>query len=35
MDDLKSLDMSYNELDEIPVKALKHLKQLDWANFHR
>lgn len=35
MEDLKSLDLSYNELDEMPVKALKALKSLDWANFHR
>ena len=33
--DLKSLDLSYNELDEIPARALKHLRALDWANFHR
>ncbi len=34
-EDLKSLDLSYNELDEMPVKAMKPLKVLDWANFHR
>ena len=34
-DDLKSLDLSYNDLDEIPVRALKTLKVLDWVNFHR
>jgi Leucine-rich repeat (LRR) protein len=33
--DLKSLDVSFNELDEIPVKALLSLTVLDWANFHR
>lgn len=34
-DDLKSLDLSYNELDEMPIGALSALKALDWANFHR
>lgn len=34
-EDLKSLDLSYNELDEMPVKAMNPLKVLDWANFHR
>lgn len=33
-DDLKSLDLSFNELDELPVRALKSLRVLDWANFH-
>lgn len=34
-DDLKSLDLSYNELDELPVRAMSQLQVLDWANFHR
>jgi len=34
-EDLKSLDLSYNQLDDVPVRALKKLKVLDWANFHR
>lgn len=34
-DDLKSLDLSYNELDEIPVGPLHTLRALIWANFHR
>lgn len=33
-DDLKSLDLSYNELDEIPVGPLHTLRALVWANFH-
>jgi hypothetical protein len=32
---LKSLDLSYNELDEIPFEALQPLTSLDWINFHR
>ena len=34
-DVLKSLDLSYNELDEIPFDALQPLTSLDWLNFHR
>lgn len=34
-EDLKSLDLSYNELNEIPVTPLKTLKALVWANFHK
>ncbi|XP_071442248.1 chaoptin-like [Hetaerina americana] len=33
-DALKSLDLSYNELDEIPFEALQSLRSLDWLNFH-
>jgi hypothetical protein len=32
---LKSLDLSYNELDEVPFVALQPLKSLDWLNLHR
>jgi len=32
---LKSLDLSYNELDEVPFEALQPLTSLDWLNFHR
>jgi hypothetical protein len=32
---LRSLDLSYNELDEVPFQALQSLKSLDWLNFHR
>jgi hypothetical protein len=32
---LKSLDLSYNELDEVPFEALQPLKSLDWLNLHR
>jgi hypothetical protein len=32
---LKSLDLSYNELDEVPFQALQPLKSLDWLNLHR
>jgi hypothetical protein len=32
---LKSLDLSYNELDEVPFAALQPLKTLDWLNLHR
>jgi Leucine-rich repeat (LRR) protein len=32
---LRSLDLSYNELDEVPFHALKSLTSLDWLNFHR
>ena len=34
-EDLKSLDLSYNELDEMPATAMSQLKMLDWADFHR
>ncbi|PSN46305.1 hypothetical protein C0J52_18602 [Blattella germanica] len=33
-DVLKSLDLSYNELDEVPFEALRPLRSLDWINFH-
>jgi Ran GTPase-activating protein (RanGAP) involved in mRNA processing and transport len=32
---LKSLDLSYNALTEIPLAALARLKALDWLNLHR
>jgi hypothetical protein len=32
---LKSLDLSDNELDEVPFEALQPLMTLDWLNFHR
>ncbi|XP_069684863.1 chaoptin [Periplaneta americana] len=33
-DVLKSLDLSYNELGEVPFEALQPLRSLDWLNFH-
>ncbi|XP_065558933.1 chaoptin-like isoform X2 [Artemia franciscana] len=33
-DDLATLDLSYNEIDELPIKALKSLSSLSWVNFH-
>ncbi|GLH08937.1 Uncharacterized protein GBIM_14093 [Gryllus bimaculatus] len=33
-DALKSLDLSYNELDHVPFDALRPLKGLDWLNLH-
>lgn len=32
---LRSLDLSYNELDEVPFEALHSIKELDWLNLHR
>uniref|UniRef100_A0A8D8QA40 Chaoptin n=1 Tax=Cacopsylla melanoneura TaxID=428564 RepID=A0A8D8QA40_9HEMI len=31
---LRYLDLSYNQLDEIPSEALQALKTLDWLNLH-
>ncbi|XP_066588883.1 chaoptin-like isoform X2 [Prorops nasuta] len=31
---LRSLDLSYNTLEEIPFKALEDLKRLNWLNLH-
>ncbi|XP_022902099.1 chaoptin-like [Onthophagus taurus] len=31
---LKSLDLSYNELDAVPFQALKELRNLQWINLH-
>ncbi|XP_049854700.1 chaoptin-like [Schistocerca gregaria] len=31
---LKSVDLSYNELDEVPFEALQSLENLDWLNLH-
>ncbi|XP_075216826.1 chaoptin [Lycorma delicatula] len=32
---LRALDLSFNELEEIPLEALLSLKKLDWLNLHR
>ncbi|KAF4518519.1 hypothetical protein B566_EDAN004263 [Ephemera danica] len=32
-DALRSLDLSYNELFQIPFEALRHVRSLDWINF--
>ena len=32
---LKSLDLSYNSLTEVPLAALARLSALDWLNLHR
>lgn len=32
---LRSLDLSYNELEQIPIAALCSLKALNWLNLHR
>ncbi|XP_044591646.1 chaoptin isoform X2 [Cotesia glomerata] len=31
---LRSLDLSYNSLEEMPFKALRGLKKLNWLNMH-
>ncbi|XP_034247852.1 leucine-rich repeat and transmembrane domain-containing protein 2-like [Thrips palmi] len=33
-DDLRSLDLSYNLLDEVPLHAMEKLVNLDWFNLH-
>lgn len=33
-DSLRSLDLSYNALEEVPFKALYNLKKLNWLNMH-
>ncbi|XP_014213933.1 chaoptin-like isoform X2 [Copidosoma floridanum] len=33
-DSLRSLDLSYNSLEEIPLAALRSLKKLNWLNMH-
>ncbi|XP_046988101.1 chaoptin-like [Schistocerca americana] len=33
-DTLRSLDLSYNQLDEVPFEALQLLSGLDWLNLH-
>lgn len=32
---LRSLDLSYNSLEEIPFKTLGSLRKLNWLNMHR
>ncbi|CAH1401541.1 unnamed protein product [Nezara viridula] len=31
---LRSLDLSYNKLEDIPVEALRHIRGLEWLNLH-
>ncbi|XP_063217061.1 chaoptin-like [Bacillus rossius redtenbacheri] len=31
---LKSLDLSYNQLSEVPFESLQHLQALDWLSLH-
>ncbi|XP_066905092.1 chaoptin [Halyomorpha halys] len=31
---LRSLDLSYNKLEDIPVEALRHIHGLEWLNLH-
>ena len=31
---LRSLDLSYNQLTELPVNSLSRTKALDWLNLH-
>ena len=31
---LRSLDLSYNWLTELPIQPLSRAKQLDWLNLH-
>ncbi|XP_065338557.1 chaoptin [Cloeon dipterum] len=32
-DAIRSLDLSYNELDQVPFEALRPVRSLDWINF--
>jgi len=32
---LRSLDLSYNSLEDVPFKAFRDLKKLNWLNMHR
>ena len=32
---LKSLDLSYNSLTEVPLASLARMSALDWLNLHR
>ncbi|KAJ8874122.1 hypothetical protein PR048_024963 [Dryococelus australis] len=31
---IMSLDLSYNELDEVPFESLQYVRRLDWLNLH-
>ncbi|XP_073983632.1 uncharacterized protein isoform X2 [Rhodnius prolixus] len=31
---LRSLDLSYNKLETVPLEALRHLRTLEWLNLH-
>ncbi|XP_076280949.1 uncharacterized protein LOC143209346 isoform X1 [Lasioglossum baleicum] len=33
-DSLRSLDLSYNALEDVPFKAFRELRKLDWLNMH-
>ncbi|XP_032675898.1 chaoptin-like isoform X1 [Odontomachus brunneus] len=33
-DSLRSLDLSYNSLEDVPFKAFRDLKKLNWLNMH-
>lgn len=34
-DSLRSLDLSYNSLEDVPFKVFRDLKKLNWLNMHR
>lgn len=31
---LRALDLSYNQLDKVPLKSFSNIKSLDWLNLH-
>lgn len=31
---LRALDLSYNQLDKVPLKSLSSITNLDWLNLH-
>lgn len=31
---LRALDLSYNQLDKVPLKSFSNIKNLDWLNLH-
>lgn len=35
VDSLRSLDLSYNALDDVPFKVFRDLRKLNWLNMHR
>lgn len=34
-DSLRSLDLSYNSLEDVPFKVFRDLRKLNWLNMHR
>lgn len=34
-DSLRSLDLSYNALEDVPFKVFRDLRKLNWLNMHR